>query len=95
VSLDLIGPCLELYWAWAEAVGRDLGDLKASWEGRIFKVRALSLDPVSGAILVAFKGPIKSEDLVAKSLDLGDRTVTYARLDLDSKGRPVTLEILP
>lgn len=70
------------------------GDFMGSWLNNV-RITGISQDPISRTLLVTFKGPFRIEKLIASSVRLDDPSVLYARLDLDSKGKPVSLEILP
>ena len=61
--------------------------------GSSVKLTAITPDPLSRTLFVTFKGPFRSEILVEKTLTIADDTVQFARLDLDGKNRPVSLEI--
>lgn len=70
------------------------GDKAGSWLKKA-RITGINQDPVSRLLLVTFKGPFRIERIIKYSIQFDDPSVLYARLDLDSKNEPVSLEILP
>jgi hypothetical protein len=70
------------------------GDKAGSWLGKT-RITGISQDPISLLLLVTFKGPFRIEKIIKSGIQFSDSSVLYARLDLDSNNKPVSLEILP